>query len=282
MLLFRILPSPNRWSRCLRRKTTWQFQPRRVPLVSVTGLYLSVCSFFLFTDLKASLKAKHLKTTGGKQLLQKRLDNPHVSDLTSVPNLSWAPQQERPGLLFLMKGKAKPQLFKTDGGDVVYVRTTRQPSAASRVFFADSIDQAVVKKRKASSAVDEISVPKKPLTSARDSVDLVTRLAFVIGNANYSGMAKLPSCVVDVDKVKAKLEALGYTVVNEKTKDVSAADLSQSLMTFGVKAVQARKSNTVVKAIVYFSGHGSDGTNSNKTVGLFGVDGVVSEYIKVI
>src|SRR5690242_15097711 len=82
------------------------------------------------------------------------------------------------------------------------------------------------------------------------------RVALVIGNSDYQGVAKLPNPANDAAAVAAMLKSAGFDRVDSRL-NISASDLRKSLRDFG------NKSRDADVAVVYYAGHGIelDGTN---------------------
>jgi len=82
------------------------------------------------------------------------------------------------------------------------------------------------------------------------------RVALVIGNSDYQGVAKLPNPANDAAAVAAMFKSAGFDVVDTRL-NVSASDLRKSLREFGDASRDADF------AVVYYAGHGIelDGIN---------------------
>lgn len=82
-----------------------------------------------------------------------------------------------------------------------------------------------------------------------------TRMALVIGNANYAHGGKLSNPAHDAALIAQALQSVGFTVISKT--DLGRDDLENALKAF------ARDSAGADTAVVYFSGHGMEigGTN---------------------
>ncbi|MES0808447.1 caspase family protein [Roseibium sp. SCPC15] len=106
--------------------------------------------------------------------------------------------------------------------------------------------------------------------------DTETRMAFVVGNANY-GSDVLPNARNDAESMSATLQTLGFDVT--LVLDATQEDFTRELKTFAEGAVQ----NDASAVLVYYAGHGVQLSGKNYLIpvdaNIQDVDSLVSESL---
>jgi hypothetical protein len=83
-----------------------------------------------------------------------------------------------------------------------------------------------------------------------------TRVALVIGNANYANVARLGNPISDAQTVAAALRKVGFTTVTVQS-DLGVMAMRQALQNFGALAASSDV------ALVYYAGHGMEAGGVN-------------------
>jgi tetratricopeptide (TPR) repeat protein len=83
-----------------------------------------------------------------------------------------------------------------------------------------------------------------------------TRVALVIGNANYASVARLGNPISDAQTVASALRKVGFTTVTVQT-DLGVTAMRQALQSFGALAASSDV------ALVYYAGHGMEAGGVN-------------------